>query len=355
MTATPAQIEANRKNALLSTGPKTPEGKARSRANSLKHGLCSTVCVPEDPQAIQDRIAAFFGPLKPQNQFHVWLVDHVAVYSLRIDRCERMDRRARDKVALRAELTWDDDRKLDAEILGGQLARRPAEVAEKLKRTPHGCDWLIIRWALLAHAAEANNGDWSVDQINLAFDLQGVPLGFREGRKPGSAIDSEGREIAPTDDRASLARRQIAELQERKAIVAGLDEVERALAAVDLNLDSDPEIRRIRRYESTLHSRFRWFIGQIQHQSPHQYAFPGLVPDWSNGTKPDPKTPEEIAAENHNPDSPHPPFDLEPDEAPPPGEKADIPAVLKSRKQKRISKAENRREAKRRKIENLRA
>jgi hypothetical protein len=141
MTATPAQIAANRKNALFSTGPKTPEGKERSRANSLKHGLCASVCVPEDPQAIQDRIAAFFGPLKPQNSFDVWLVDHVAVASLRIDRCERIERRARDKVALRAELTWDDDRKLDAEVLGGQLARKPTLTVEALRKTPHGCDW----------------------------------------------------------------------------------------------------------------------------------------------------------------------------------------------------------------------
>ncbi|MBZ5667070.1 MAG: hypothetical protein LAO30_21015 [Acidobacteriia bacterium] len=31
--------EANRKNALRSTGPKTPRGKSISRLNSLKHGL----------------------------------------------------------------------------------------------------------------------------------------------------------------------------------------------------------------------------------------------------------------------------------------------------------------------------
>ena len=32
---------ANRKNSLHSTGPRTDEGKAISRQNSLKHGLCA--------------------------------------------------------------------------------------------------------------------------------------------------------------------------------------------------------------------------------------------------------------------------------------------------------------------------
>src|SRR5207244_1053320 len=36
---TAAQIAANRRNAQRSTGPRTPQGKARSSANARKHGI----------------------------------------------------------------------------------------------------------------------------------------------------------------------------------------------------------------------------------------------------------------------------------------------------------------------------
>ncbi len=48
------QFEANRRNALRSTGPRTENGKQQSRRNVIKHGLTAeSIELAHDPQAWQ--------------------------------------------------------------------------------------------------------------------------------------------------------------------------------------------------------------------------------------------------------------------------------------------------------------
>src|SRR5947199_141090 len=62
MPASEARILANQANAKLSTGPRTAEGKERSRANALKHGLTGAgVVLPEADAAEVERRAAAPG------------------------------------------------------------------------------------------------------------------------------------------------------------------------------------------------------------------------------------------------------------------------------------------------------
>jgi len=61
------QIDANRRNAQLSTGPRSPEGKAKVANNGRTHGLCSRnpLLPMEDAaefQALLDRLRAVYQP-----------------------------------------------------------------------------------------------------------------------------------------------------------------------------------------------------------------------------------------------------------------------------------------------------
>jgi hypothetical protein len=277
-----------------------------------------------------------------------------------------MERRARDKLALRAHQSWDDDRALEAKALGKRLAASPEEVVDLLRKTPHGCDWLIDRWAQLAHAARSSNGGWTEEQTRLAFDLLAVPREFRPGRAPGVALDRYGEVVEEAGDPAEVARRQVDELIRHREAVAELDEVERALAEADLSDGKDPEVRRCRRYEEALHRKVRWCVSQVKDPTPHKHKPSYLVPTWKvpelpseappePEAKPEPPTAEEVLAQGWTPDQIHPPFDLEPEEAPGPGEDADIPKIVEGRKRKRQAKAEARREARRSKLDQFRA
>ena len=93
------QIEANRRNALRSTGPNTEEGKRRSRQNAVRHGLCAETVVEivEDIDDYQGFEAAIIADYDARTAVERELVLRLASLLWRLRRAHHdRDRSAQD-------------------------------------------------------------------------------------------------------------------------------------------------------------------------------------------------------------------------------------------------------------------
>ena len=90
---TKKQLQANRNNAKLSTGPKTDEGKQICAQNPLKHGLRSKhpVIPGEDPVEYQHKLDQLRADIRPINSLEDDLVEQIADTSWRLKRLARFE------------------------------------------------------------------------------------------------------------------------------------------------------------------------------------------------------------------------------------------------------------------------
>jgi hypothetical protein len=86
--ATEKQILANRRNAQLSTGPRTDLGKTRASMNALKHGITAQqIVVPgEDPAAFDQHLEQVRQALQPDGALEEQLAERIAVCMWRLRR-----------------------------------------------------------------------------------------------------------------------------------------------------------------------------------------------------------------------------------------------------------------------------
>jgi len=87
------QLEANRNNALHSTGPKTEAGRNRSRMNALRHGLTGQVTtMTDEDRAAHDQFSkALIKDLAPQGAMETQLAQRIATDSWRLNRASAIE------------------------------------------------------------------------------------------------------------------------------------------------------------------------------------------------------------------------------------------------------------------------
>ncbi|MBX9581199.1 MAG: hypothetical protein K2X87_12890, partial [Gemmataceae bacterium] len=88
-----AKLAANRANAKLSTGPRTPAGKAASARNAVRHGLLSAapVVAGEDPAAWDRHVADVSASLAPAGAVEQQLAARAALLLWRLARVARFE------------------------------------------------------------------------------------------------------------------------------------------------------------------------------------------------------------------------------------------------------------------------
>ena len=91
---TPKQLAANRANGALSTGPRTPDGKARSARSSVKHGFTATafsVVRHEDVHEVAHLASDLVSTYQPANSQELFALQRMAISQQAILRAARLE------------------------------------------------------------------------------------------------------------------------------------------------------------------------------------------------------------------------------------------------------------------------
>ncbi len=201
------RAEANRRNAQKSTGPKTAEGKARSRRNALRHGLAAEVLVPEaDRGAVAAAVAEWNHEVWPENVAERAVIRRMAVADVRLQRCEQATEQNLESTARSAVDRWRLRKQNAARKRACALKTDPLNTLLDLEDSAFGCEWLIRRWSALDRVLEQGLG-WSDDDRETSMRLIGYvpvapgPDGAPEARQMWRLGRlASGLEVEPLED-----------------------------------------------------------------------------------------------------------------------------------------------------------
>ena len=147
MSAAPlvsVRTTANSRNAQKSSGPRTSEGKTRSRANAFKHGLIGprVALSTEDVAAVEAEFQAAREDFAPSTRLGAKLVRRAALLSVRLDRCERYAQACQEQHIRHAVARLAHARVEHAARMLGAVEADPRTYRRALLATPEGGDRL---------------------------------------------------------------------------------------------------------------------------------------------------------------------------------------------------------------------
>ena len=265
-TASPARLAANRANAARSTGPRSEAGKARSRANALKHGLtgAGVVVADEDAAMVDEQLGLVLEEFAPTTFLGHHLARRAALLAVRerkaiAHQSARLDARRRHAAR-------DRDARLDALIEA--IETNPKAIRRELLKSPEGVDRLLAGLELLLDDLAAAAPCWSPAhhrRLDALFGFRLLDLPWSRPTRFSKALlgdyaaigDAEVGDLAEEERDAWATLRLVeaidAEVRHLVAARAAIDrdalEADRLAALADLAYEPDPVTDRAHRYE----------------------------------------------------------------------------------------------------------
>jgi hypothetical protein len=293
---------ANIRNAQMSTGPRTAEGKAASRCNAVKHGLCAeVVAIPgENGELFDSRFGDWSGELNPLSLKSVdYIVAQLVRKSIRLDRCHLVYDATVANLARNALRARANDRADRIEVLVRMFPDDADIAVRRLREFPEGCDFLIKEWEQF-DAALIEPTHWDDDDNRRSIELQGryraihnqspcqlvtATIAMVEHREVAAKLklnetpdlvawklqyrsdlahehdrervmDLELKAIGAKDQVETVIAQAIAELKARKAELDATEGLEVAEATVRARFDDTDRAKLIHRHESDLERGF---------------------------------------------------------------------------------------------------
>ncbi len=239
MSTSLAQIAANQRNALKSTGPKTSEGKAASRLNAFRHGMAGEgllLAPGEDSKLVEFRARAFVDELGAVGEVGDLLAHRAALLSVRMEQAADRDLsvNAANRQAARDQFDQDRLDQIDEWIkdLDDPTKFRPA--LEDLESTPEGVDHLLETWQDLLEAIRSGDGPATTQAALWLALTDDETQALHRGQT--ARVAAEVARLRLKSGSMGLVERAIQAHREQAAILAGFD--------------PSPEASLARRYEA---------------------------------------------------------------------------------------------------------
>jgi hypothetical protein len=275
--ATARQIASNKLNARLSTGPTTAEGKAKSRANALKHGLAAETLVIDGLEAdFAERKARWKDEIKPITQEACFALEAVVASTFRIEECRRSINARLERDMTRACLIWDNDRDADVALIASKLAKQPEAVSRQLQSSKQGVELILRTWDRLGESLDTKKGAWNEAELSTAFDLLGIPGHLRDGRAP---FDPRGEGEDVYQYRRTFIFSEYERLQKQQQGFSRVDRTEREHAETGASVLGTKPVALLLRYENAAWRRYDAMLKAAKGGAPQEVVIPEAQPE----------------------------------------------------------------------------